>query len=248
MKVLNWFKKEWQETKVLFRSIPALPFMLFALSIVMMNLLAGTIIVNESWIALDAGILCSWVAFLGMDMLVKRFGPKASIKVTIAALLVNVAVCGVFAAVGAIASATGGYFALADYATGVQWWIVGISTLAFIVSGVFASLMHWFIRTKIKENNKDKFSAFAVCSWSSTLLGQFIDNIVFGFGFTYIAAQLGVFGMLPISVGAIIVMAATGCIVELLCEVLFSRLGFKISNNWKNNGVGQEYINLIDKK
>ena len=39
--------------------------------------------------ALDCGFVVSWVSFLCQDMICKRFGAKASIKISILALLVT---------------------------------------------------------------------------------------------------------------------------------------------------------------
>ena len=62
-KLKNWFKKDWNETKVLFRCLPALPFAILCGALIAMNILANKTIVNESWIALDAGIAVSWISF-----------------------------------------------------------------------------------------------------------------------------------------------------------------------------------------
>ena len=53
-KLKNWLKKEAKETRILLKCIPAPVLTLFVISIVAMNLLANKLIVNESWIALDA--------------------------------------------------------------------------------------------------------------------------------------------------------------------------------------------------
>ena len=55
-KVKNWLKNDWQETKVLFKCLPALPFAVLCAALIAMNFLANKAIVSESWISLDAGI------------------------------------------------------------------------------------------------------------------------------------------------------------------------------------------------
>ena len=40
-------------------------------------------------------------------------------------------------------------------------------------------------------------------------------------------------------------MALVGAVVELLCQVIFSPLGYKIASNWRKNGIGNEYIALV---
>ena len=72
-KVIAWMKKECHETAVLLKCIPASLMTFFVLSIVLMNLLANkSIDLQVSWLALDAGITVSWLAFLTMDILKLR--------------------------------------------------------------------------------------------------------------------------------------------------------------------------------
>ena len=66
-------KKLYTETKILLRSIPATVVTLFAVSVVCMNLLANKTLVQLDWIALDAGILISWLSFMCMDIITKHF-------------------------------------------------------------------------------------------------------------------------------------------------------------------------------
>ena len=40
--------------------------------------------------------------------------------------------------------------------------------------------------------------------------------------------------------------AATGAVVELLCEVIFSPLGYRIVKKWKKDEVGKEYFAFIE--
>lgn len=76
-----------EDYRALMRSIPAPTVTCFVLSVVLMNLLANKELVSLPWLALDCGFTLSWVSFLCQDMICKRFGPKASVKVSILALL-----------------------------------------------------------------------------------------------------------------------------------------------------------------
>lgn len=234
MNIKSWFKREWEETKLLLKTIPATVMTLFVVSIVAMNLLASKLIVDASWIALDAGITVSWLAFLTMDMLVKRFGPKASIKISIIASLINIVVMGVFT----LAAFIPGDWALNDYASGMNWWIIAASTAAFIISGIVNSITNWAIEKMFK--NKHEFKAYAVSSYASTMLGQFVDNLVFALVFTVPAFGIG---FLPT-----FMFALTGAVVELICQIIFSPIGYKVANNWKKQGIGDEYLKFIEEQ
>lgn len=231
-KIKNWIKREWIETRTLLKCIPASVMTLFVISIVAMNLLASKLIVDASWIALDAGIIVSWLSFLTMDMIVKRFGPKASIKLSIIASMLNIIVMFVFT----IAAVIPGDWMLNDYGTGMNWWIIGASTAAFIASGVVNSLSNWAIEKVFK--NKHSFKAYAISSYASTMLGQFVDNLVFALVFTVPAFSLG---FLPT-----LMFALTGAVVELICQVIFSPLGYKVAEKWRKQNIGSEYLKLME--
>ena len=87
-------KKVMEDYKVLLRSIPAATVSLFFVSVIMMNLLANKELISLPYLALDCGFVVSWVSFLCQDMICKRFGAKASIKISILALAVNLAFLG----------------------------------------------------------------------------------------------------------------------------------------------------------
>ena len=85
-----WLKEEYEATRILFRCIPSAVVSLFVVSVVCMNLLANKTLVQTHWIALDGGVLISWLSFLCMDIITKYFGPRASNKVALLASAINV--------------------------------------------------------------------------------------------------------------------------------------------------------------
>jgi uncharacterized PurR-regulated membrane protein YhhQ (DUF165 family) len=251
----QWIKDEIHETKVLFKGLPAIPFTMVVLSFILMNLLATVPLFNESWIAGDCGIIVSWLAFLFGDMLVKRYGAKGSIKISIAALLIALMVMALLATGSAIEKGLFG----ANYSLGLfSWefsltngmvtlWTLGASATAFIVSIVFNSLISNKILTAFKK--RTSFKAYATAAYVSTFAGQFVDNIVFAFLFTFIASRIPemqtAWSLQPVTVLAVIVCGLTGAVLELLLEVIFSPIGFKVAEKWRKEGVGAEYIALV---
>lgn len=251
----QWVKDEIHETKVLFKGLPAIPFTMVVLSFILMNLLATVPLFNEPWIAGDCGIIVSWLAFLFGDMLVKRYGAKGSIKINIAALLIALLVMGLLATGSAIEKGLFG----ANYSLGLfSWefsltngmvtlWTLGASATAFIVSIVFNSLISNKILVAFKK--RTSFKAYATAAYVSTFVGQFIDNIVFAFLFTFIASRIPemqtAWSLQPVTVLAVIVCGLTGAVLELLLEVIFSPIGFKVAERWRKEGIGAEYIALV---
>ena len=78
------------EVEVLINNIPSICVSFFFLSVVGMNLLANKAIdMKVDWLALDTAFLFSWLSFLTMDVITKRFGPRASNIISVLALLGN---------------------------------------------------------------------------------------------------------------------------------------------------------------
>ena len=45
-----------------------------------------------------------------------------------------------------------------------------------------------------------------------------------------------------------ITCSITGAVVELLCEVIFSPMGYKVSKKWEAEKVGQSYLDFVQKE
>ncbi len=238
-------KQESLEVKVLLGSIPAPVVTLFAVSVIMMNLLANkSIDLSWEYMALDCGILISWVSFLSMDIVTKHFGPKAATELSVAVVLVNLLCCGFFFLAGSIPGTWGESYvpgsegvinSALDSTICGTWYVLLGSTLAFISSAVINNFLNYFIG-KLLHKKPDGFGAYALRSYFSTAVGQLCDNLVFAlvvsrvfFGWTLLQC---------------FVCSLTGMMVELLLEVLFSPLGYRICENWRAKNVGKEYFAL----
>ena len=129
----KWLHDEYELTKILLRSIPASVVALFVISVIAMNILANKTLVQTEYLALDGGILISWLSFLSMDIVVKHFGPKASNRMSVFAVLVNLLVCLIFFIASVIPSDADDYSAF-NTIIGGTWFILLSSTIAFISS------------------------------------------------------------------------------------------------------------------
>ena len=241
-------KNYFNEYVLLMRNVPSIVLALFVCSIVGMNLLANKSIDTGglSWLALDCGILLSWLSFLTMDILVRRFGPKAATQISITAILFNLLLCAVFFIASVISGTWGESYVegseqiintALNNTIGGTWYVLLGSTIACICSSIINNTLNWFIGT-VLVHNKHSFSNYALRSYISTGIAQFFDNLIFS-----LIVSINFFGWTLLQC---FTCALTGAIVELLCEVIFSPIGYKICNNWKNNNVGIEYLNYID--
>ena len=244
IKLKNFFIKEKEETNVLLRSIPSIVVTLFAVSVICMNLLANKTLVMLDWIALDGGILISWLSFMCMDIITKHFGPKASNKICILAALINLLTCLIFYIVSIIPSNANDYSELNNILGGT-WFILLGSTIAFISSAMINNILNYMIGKLFKKNPDGKL-AFVTRTYISTFIGQFLDNLIFSVIVFMIFAPIYWDGFSWNFVQCVM-CALTGAVLELIMEIIFSPFGYKISKRWKENNIGKEYLDLIRK-
>jgi uncharacterized PurR-regulated membrane protein YhhQ (DUF165 family) len=105
--------------------------------------------------------------------------------------------------------------------------------------------LNWAIGKLFKKNPNGKL-AYATQTYVSTFIGQFLDNFIFSIivfvffapifwdGFHWTVLQCST-------------CALTGAVAELIMEILFSPIGYKITLSWKKNNVGKEYIEHMEK-
>ncbi|MBR5514843.1 MAG: queuosine precursor transporter [Clostridia bacterium] len=237
-------KKEINGTKILLRSIPATVVTLFVVSVICMNLLAGKTLLQLEWIALDAGILISWLSFMCMDIITKHFGPKASNRISLLAVMINLLTCLIFFVASVIPSNANDYTAF-DSIFGGTWFILLGSTVAFIASALINNSLNWFIGSAFKKNPNGK-AAYAARTYISTFIGQFFDNFIFSvIVFVFFAPVF--WNGFCWSVLQCASCALTGACAELIMEIIFSPIGYRITRKWSSNAVGREYLEFIEK-
>lgn len=237
--------KEKEEFGILLRSIPATVVTLFVASVITMNLLANKTLLQLDWIALDGGILISWLSFMCMDIITKHFGPKASNSISILAAAINLLTCLIFFVASAIPSTAADYTAF-DSIFGGTWFILLGSTVAFLLSAVINNTLNWLIGSFFKRN-PDGRAAYAARTYISTFIGQFLDNFIFSVIVFVIFAPIFWDGFCW-SVLQCAMCALTGAVAELIMEILFSPIGYRITKRWKEENVGKKYLEYINGK
>lgn len=120
-----------------------------------------------------------------------------------------------------------------------DWRVVLSSTIALLVAAFAQNGLNIMVKKAFKPEHPVK--AFVAASYVSTAIGQFIDNLVFAIFAHMIFAIWGSY----LTVLQIVMFAATGALVELLCEIIFSPLGYKIVKRWEEQGVGEAYLSFI---
>ena len=235
----KWAIKEWHESEILLRSIPVTVVTLFVVSVICMNLLANKTLLQLDWIALDGGILISWLSFMCMDIVTKHFGPKASTTISLLAVAINLLTCLIFFVASAIPSNANDYTAF-NSIFGGTWFILLGSTVAFLCSAVINNRLNWAIGKRLAHHPNDRL-VYSTQTYISTFIGQFCDNFIF--------SVIVFVGFAPVywdgfhwTVLQCAMCALTGAVAELIMEVLFSPIGYRIVTKWKANSIGREYL------
>lgn len=238
-KFFSFVSREADDFKILLRNIPSLTVSIFILSVVCANLMANKELVSFKYVALDCGFAFSWIMFLCMDVICKRWGAKAAIKISLVALAANLFICVSFALLAKTPGKWGEFYTsenqLVNDALNAtfagSWYVVLGSSVAFVSSSVVNALLNCAIGNHFKS---DGFFSFAFRSYVSTAIAQIVDNFIFAtivskvfFGWTWIQ---------------VFVCSAIGAGFELLGEIFFSGLGYKVVRQWEKEKVGQEYI------
>lgn len=232
------------QAKDALRAIPGVVTAVFVLSVVSMNLLANKSIFNLPWLASTAGIFVSWISFLCMDAVCKRFGGRAATSLNTVAMVISlltailymliVKIPGIWAAsyAGTTPEVADAINAGLDATFASTWYVVVGSALAMFLGGLVNSICNMFIGKKVDTANT--YKEFAIRSFISTAAGQFVDNLAFATFVSYIF-----FGW---TWKQVIVCSFMMMMLELIIEIVFSPVGYKLSKNWREDDVGHEYI------
>ncbi len=238
------------EYALLMRQIHPLVLAMLFIAIIGMNLLANkSINTGLDWLALDCGIILSWMCFLAMDIITKRYGLKAANMLAVTALIANLFLALIFMAASFIPGDWGESFSVAGSEATVNnalnatfrgtWYVILGSSVAFIVSAIVNNVLNWSLG-KLFKKNPDGFLAFACRTNVSTMIGQFVDNLLFAF-----IVSRNFFGWSTVQC---ITCATTGAIAELLFEVVFSPLGYRYCRYLEKYQVGQAWIEHLEEK
>ena len=222
-------QKSVSESRSLIRSVPPLLVSVMILSVVGMNLLANkSIDTGVDWLALDCGILFSWLTFLTMDVITHNYGPRTATVLSMAALGLNLMMALVFFLASLIPGVWGESFVegsqalinrALDRTFGGTWYVILGSSVAFAVSSVLNNYLNYGVGALLRAEGT--FGNFAMRSWISTFLAQFTDNMVFA-----LIVSRNFFGWTMLQC---FTCALTGAVLELLFEVVFSPMGYRIS-------------------
>ena len=231
------------QAKDTLREIPGVITAIFILSVVLMNLFANKSLFNTPWLVCDAGTAISWIPFLCMDIVCKRFGAKAGVILNTFGMIISLAagilmmviikIPGIWSAsYDALDSATSAAInAALDSTFSSPWYVIIGSAAAMFCGGAVNSAINKRVGTIV--DNKHSYKGFLLRSGISTAIGQFVDNIVFA---TFVS--LIFFGW---TVKQVFICSIFMMLVELVFEMIFTPVGYLIIRMWERENVGDAY-------
>ena len=156
---------------------------------------------------------------------------------------INLLTCLIFFVSSIIPSNAGDYSGF-DGIFGGTWFILLGSTIAFLSSAVLNNRLNYLIGSLFKKNPDGRL-AFITRTYVSTFIGQFFDNFIFSMIVFAFFAPIFWDGF-HWSILQCFTCALTGAAAELLMEVVFSPIGYRIVNKWKKQSVGKEYLEMME--
>ncbi len=242
--------KDWLRT---LRSVPGMALALITVANILMNVLANKSIIelafpnsDSYWLIQDAGVCLSWIGFLVGDLLVKNFGAKHAIRVNLTALIISLFVSLLLFAVSVIPGTWSPEFNYADASTaqavkdainsvmGNVWYVILGSALASAVGLIVNNITQDLILKKIEAKKGNHYWVYLIAAALSTVFGQILDNFVFAsvvsvrfFNWTWLTAFM---------------CSLDGAIFELIIEMAFTPLTYRISKNWDKNHIGVKWM------
>ena len=243
---MNAVKKVAEDYKLLLRNVPSLMIAVLILSVVLMNLLAGKELYRSDYFCLNTGLALSWISFLCMDCICKRFGAGAAAGISVLAIVINMICAVLFGLLMMTPGKWAAFYSASDPEIGEMinagidatfsgaWYIVLGSSVAMLASSIVNALLNQAVG---RRTDKGGYRGFASRSLISTFIAQFVDNFVFSamvshvfFGWTWTQ---------------VIICSFTSMLIEFAFEAIFSPLGYRISRKWEEEQVGQKYVDNI---
>lgn len=238
---------------MLFTSVSPILLTFFVLSVVLMNLFANkSIDLNPDIFALDMGITISWLSFLIMDVIVYYYGQKAGNIISVFALLINFIICLIMFLISYIPGIWSQAIGIdnvindeinkgLDETFRGSWFITFGSSIAFISSSILNNFLNTLLGKVFKKDpNKIKFNRFIFRTYISTMISQFVDNLLFS-----LIVSLNLFKW---KFTQCVLCSLTGMAIELLMEILFSFFGYRILKYFDKQKQGNKYLLFMQAK
>lgn len=151
-------------------------------AMLLMNILASKCLFSFRFLAIDAGIIVSWIAFAASDAVLQIYGKRAADRLALtgsifgfigaAVLLLAVQIPGIWR-VGNISEEAANAI---DFVVGSTFFTVLASSFAVFCGMLLNNLLHFII---LKRQRSSGFNDFCIASGVSTFFSQLVENFIF---------------------------------------------------------------------
>lgn len=212
-----------EDYKNMLWNVPTLIIVGYVVAVIVMNLMANKVVIQVGDLfSIDGGTLLSWIPFLCMDIVTQKYNSKTGIRLNCFAVLVNLICVLVFGAI-ALIPGNGEDYSAFNTVFGCNWFILLSSTLAAVTSGIVNCISNSAIKRRFKDVT---MKSYVVSSSISTFIGQTVDNFIFTFMVFHIFAPI--YWGWELSVLTCVGSAIATSLVELLFELIFTPIGYRI--------------------
>lgn len=187
--------------------------------VVLQNILAVKTIGTDSVNIMDCGVLITWLVFACMDIITEVLGKKSAIKYFTIASAFNLFFTCIFLIAIALPGTDDTMSNALSVVLGTNWRIVVSSVVAFWVGNYANTIIMYVMRTRSKDATKT--TSFMLRAVISTLLGQFVDNMLF---YIIAFAPVGIPGTYELDWLSILQNVAITTGIEIVVESALSPL------------------------
>ena len=222
-------------------SVPGPMVATYVLSLAYMNFFAIKEFPIGRIAVIDCAFLLSWAPFLIADILIKLFGVRAAVSMSIFGASCNATFSLLLWFVTKIPSSFGGFNGTYDIQLAVEE-ILGSHILIILGSAIaliLSTIVKGMTLKAIDKRSKDPSSITILYREVaiSSFVGQLFDNTIFAFFTAFLLFHW------HISTIIVSIIIKTG--IELFMEMTCLPLGYVAITQWKEDGIGEMYINYI---
>lgn len=200
---------------------------LLCIASIIMNIAAAKCIYMNGWIAIDAGVSVSWIAFLVMDIVIHFYGEREADRLAVKNAFLTVIASGIFCLIATTPGKwciPGGDLAgpAIDNVIGGTFIVILVSIAAMFFGSILNNRIHILIR---------KIICFSFAAVISTFIAQFAENLFFSILICHLRFDWSILQC----VGSSVFGAALETIVSIPALIIFI-IGRKIKNRKLDHG------------
>lgn len=224
-KVKEFFIKIKNKFSTAFKDAPPIATAVFFMSVILMNIMASLIFAPEylfGFIPYDGGVFVSFIILIAVDVYCKKKGAEY-------ANILSFTAAGISFAFSGIISLASYLLMGAEGPLNSLWLTTLASCIALVVATAVNGALNELLGKVFKK--KDNLGTFAWRALPSTIVSQFVDNLLFIVLAQYAFNAFGGFEIVS-GFGSACIYAAAGVVLEALVDLVFIPFGYWVYKKW----------------